>query len=354
MQRAMKNGSRIPRIEIVARAIEEDIKSKGLKPGDKYMTSLQVARSLKIGNEVANRAMQLLAQRNVIDRRHRAGTFVGAGQSDLEGLALKRVHLVVDKRNVETYGVLRDGTISGLHSVLPGCQIQFSFVPEHNEQKFVEDLLREAFSSGLSTGFVLYRTNAETQMEVADSGMPAVISGSRWPGISNIPCFCKDYYSMGQKAADYFLARGHKNIAFFTRDDMFTSDHEILDGVRDSMDSRGLSSRNLTFRSLPLKSYIIQGTTEMILGGKEYSPTAFICREKILAGNVKEIVKGDREIAMIDFYEAPQNIAEFPYIKGTIRPEDEGTIIGNMLIEMSRNPKVTPADYIERVEFVAL
>lgn len=354
MLRAIKNGSRLPRIEIVARAIEKDIKSKGLKAGDKYMTSLQVARSLKVGNEVANRAMQLLAQRNVIDRRHRAGTFVGAGQLDMDALALKRVHLVVDKQNVETYGVLRDGTISGLHSVLPGCQMQFSFIPERGEKEFVENLLRESLSSGVSTGFVLYRSNAETQMAVAQSGMPAVISGSRWPGISNIPCFSQDYYSMGRKAAEYFLSRGHERIAFFTRDDMFTSDHDILDGIRDSIDYAGLRSRSLTFRSVPLTPYIIQGTAEMVLSSNGDSPTAFICREKILAGNVKSVASKSTEIAMIDFFEAPQYVAEFPYVRGTIRPEDEGRIIGQMLVEMSKNSKQIPEDYIEEVEFIRL
>ncbi len=354
MLRAIKTGSKLPRIEIVARAIEKDIASKGLKAGDKYMTSLQVARSLKIGNEVANRAMQLLAQRNIIERRHRAGTFVAAGRLDMDALALKRVHLVVDKQNVDTYGVLRDGTISGLHSMLPGCQIQFSFIPEREEKEYVEELLRESLSSGITTGFVLYRSNPETQMAVAESGMPAVISGSRWPGISNIPCFAKDHYSIGRKAAEYFLSRGHEQIAFFTRDDMFTSDHQILDGIRDSMGFAGLDAKSLTFRSLPLKPFIIQGTAEMVLSSNGDSPTAFICREKILAGNVKSVASKSTEIAMIDFFEAPQYVAEFPYVRGTIRPEDEGKIIGQMLVDMSKNPKYIPDDYVEEVEFVRL
>ena len=354
MLRAIKNGSHLPRIEIVARTIEKDIKSKGLKAGDKYMTSLQVARRLKVGNEVANRAMQLLAQRNVIDRRHRAGTFVGSGQLDTDAPILKRVHLVVDRHNVETYGVLRDGTISGLHSVLPGCQMQFSFVPERGEKEYVAELIRESLGSSVSSGFVLYRSNPETQMAVAQSGMPAVISGSRWPGISNIPCFSKDHYSMGRKSAEYLLSRGHERIAFFTRDDMFTSDHDILDGIRDAVDFAGLGSKSLTFRSVPLKPFIIQGTAEMVLNSNGDSPTAFICREQILAGNVKSVASDSTEIAMIDFFEAPQCVAEFPYLRGTITPEKEGEIIGEMLVNMSNNIGQPPKDYIEEVEFVRL
>ncbi|MCK4999302.1 MAG: GntR family transcriptional regulator [Anaerohalosphaera sp.] len=351
MRNAIKTGSTVPRIELVARKIQEDIKKRRLSAGDKYMTSIQVARTFKIGNEVANRAMQLLAQRNIIERRHRAGTFVADGQTGKEDLILKRVHLIVEKQNVETYGVLRDGTISGLHSVLPGCQIQFSFTPETNEEDFIQELLREVFNSGISTGLVLYRSNASVQNAIAQSGIPAVISGSRWPGVANIPSFCRNFYDMGVKSAEYFIARGHDRIAFFTRDDMFTSDHEILDGITDTMTKAGLAANRVLFRSLPLKPFVIQGTAEIVAKSNN-RPTAFICREKILSENVSAVMEDQAEIAMLDFFEAPQNDAIFPHITGTIRPDEEGRIIGKMLIDMALNPGKTPDDYVEEIQFI--
>jgi len=161
MLNAIKTGSKIPRIELIARRIEKDIHAKKLKPGDKYLTTLQVARAFKVGNEVANRAMQLLAQRNVIERRHRAGTFVGTAKLDVNTPVLKKVHLVIEKQNIETYGILRDGTISGLHSVLPGSQIQFSFIPDVNRRQFIAKLIDEAYMSGEMEGFVLYRSDPD-------------------------------------------------------------------------------------------------------------------------------------------------------------------------------------------------
>ena len=353
MRNAIKTGSTVPRIELVARKIQEDIKNRRLSTGDKYMTSIQVARTFKIGNEVANRAMQLLAQRNIIERRHRAGTFIADGLTGKEDLVLKRVHLVVEKQNVETYGVLRDGTISGLHSVLPGCQIQFSFTPETNEVEFIQELLREIFNSGIGTGVVLYRSNASVQQAIAQSGIPAVISGSRWPGVVNIPSFCRDYYEMGVKSAEYFISRGHERIAFFTRDDMFTSDHDILDGITDTMSKAGLSADKITFRSLPLKPFVIQGTADSI-AQSDKRPTAFICREKILSENVSAVMGDRAEIAMLDFYEAPQNDSVFSHINGTIRPDEEGQIIGKMLLDMALTPGKTPDDFVEKVKFVKL
>ncbi|AQT68183.1 histidine utilization repressor [Anaerohalosphaera lusitana] len=351
MLNAIKTGTKVPRVEVIARRIEQDIKASGLEPGDKYKTSLQVARSLKIGNEIANRAMQLLAQRNVIERRHRAGTFVATGMADIDAPALNTIHLVVEKQNVDTYGVLRDGAIAGLHSVLPGTDIRFSFIPATGHEEFIDNLLANAFSSGVTNGFILYRSDEQIQQAVAQSGLPAAISGSRWPGIMNIPCCVADHHSAGKQLAENLIRKGHRKIAFFTRDNMFMSDHELLDGIREAMAQAGCSLSDLTFRSLPLKNFVIQGAARGILQQPE-PPTGFICREEILAHNVSQVLGTKEGVVMSDFFEAPRKAAKFPYIRSLMKPEEQGAILGEMLTEMAKKPAEIPNDCVKEVELV--
>jgi len=181
--------------------------------------------------------------------------------------------------------------------------------------------------------------------------LPAVISGSRWPGIENLPCIDENSYGRGRLLAEYLLKKGHKTIAFFTRDDMFTSDHELLDAIRDTIDEAGLRLRDFTFRSLPLKPFIIQQTARELLQ-KDNPPTAFICREKILALNVKKVIPPSSDIVMVDFFEAPHYVPLFPYTRSAIRPEKQGEIIGKMLIEMATTFGSVPDDFHEDVELV--
>ena len=70
--------SQTPHIVALARRLEEDIRQRGLKPGDAYLDLKKSARMLGVSSSTANRALQLLTQRGALTRVQRLGTFVSA------------------------------------------------------------------------------------------------------------------------------------------------------------------------------------------------------------------------------------------------------------------------------------
>src|SRR5262245_41257431 len=96
----------------LADRIEQDVRDKGLKPGDRYLGTVEVARHWHVGTASANRALQLLERRRVLRRRQRIGTVVDQPRKAPASIAT--VHIVVPREAVESEGLFRDGTLMGL------------------------------------------------------------------------------------------------------------------------------------------------------------------------------------------------------------------------------------------------
>ena len=60
----------------MAARIEEDVQRRRLRPGDRYLGTVETARMLKVNTTVANGALQLLVKRKVLERRQRVGTII--------------------------------------------------------------------------------------------------------------------------------------------------------------------------------------------------------------------------------------------------------------------------------------
>src|SRR5438045_3666201 len=112
---------KVPRIIELADKIAEDIRSKNLKPGDPYQGTTETAEMLGVSTTAANRAMQVLVKRRIIQRRQRKGTFVAIPSESAPLSPLRRVHLVVQENYLRTEGLLSDGIIVGMHDELPAA-----------------------------------------------------------------------------------------------------------------------------------------------------------------------------------------------------------------------------------------
>src|SRR5262245_22261573 len=65
-----------------AERLESDIRRRRLVPGHKYLTAEESAELLGTSAATANRALRMLAERDVVVRRRNRGTFVGRAVQD--------------------------------------------------------------------------------------------------------------------------------------------------------------------------------------------------------------------------------------------------------------------------------
>src|SRR5436190_13702400 len=206
---AMKG--QIPRIIQLADRIAEDIRQKKLKPGDPYPGPTETAEMLGVSTTAANRAMQVLVKRRIIERRQRKGTFVAIPSAAMPSSPLRRVHLVVHETYLRTEGLLSDGVIVGMHDELPATQVQFNFVPSDNDAGQITELISEAMRSGKTEGFVLVRSSLQAQRLIAASGLPTVVHGSLHWSVPRMPWIDRDHRRGGALMTQHLLNADRKS-----------------------------------------------------------------------------------------------------------------------------------------------
>src|SRR5262245_53394732 len=89
-------------LTLLAKQIEREIRTRGLREGDHFMTTEEVGQMLGVSNATAHRAMNHLVEHSLLVRQHGRGTFVGrvAGESRAPGLQTVHILLPEDQRQV--------------------------------------------------------------------------------------------------------------------------------------------------------------------------------------------------------------------------------------------------------------
>jgi len=347
---ASRMRTKVPRIVELADLIAADIRRRKLNPGDSYQSTLETAEMLGVSTTAANRAMQVLVKRRLLERRQKKGTFVAQPATDAPLSPLQRVHLLVQEDYLRTEGLMSDGIVLGIHGELPATQMQFNFLPPDRQGDYVGDLLSEAMRSGQTEGFVLIRTSLQAQRLIAGSGLPAVVHGSLHPSVPRMWWIDRDHRDGGQMLARRLIDSGFKRIVVLMRDRMFRGDHALLDSVRDTMAAAGLGIDALTLRCLPADRDAIGAAVGEILAEANGARVGFICRSEPLAagaalaaGERKLRVGQDVGIVLSDVYRKPSDPQpEWPYLMAVMSPEQIGQQIGRMLAQQAANPSAEP------------
>ncbi|MEX2671061.1 MAG: GntR family transcriptional regulator [Phycisphaeraceae bacterium] len=233
----------------LANMIESDIRRRALVPGDAYLPAEDVARMLNVTPRTANRAMQLLAQDGVLDRRRGVGTFIGEHVKQGEPVQLRCVHVLITMQRLRT-GFVADDLLAGLSQEL-GCDIQFNLVPAEQPLEYVRRVIDENSGDGRMVGTVLVGCPRLVQEFVGESGVPAVVFGSVYPGSERLPSIDLDHFDLGRQMARRLLERGHERLVLLTRESWLRGDNLLLDGINAEMAERGMRQGSLIVRSVP-------------------------------------------------------------------------------------------------------
>lgn len=338
----MKSMTTAPsRIVDLADRILDDIRRRKLRPGDPYLNTAEIARLLRVSGTAANRALQLLGQRQVLERRQRRGTFIAAPAPAGDEAALRRVHLVVHRDYLRTEGLLADGVVLGIQGALPRAEIQFDFLPESDELAYVQGLVGDALRDPRSAGFVLVRSSVFTQRLLAASGLPAVVNGTLQPSIDGLASVDRDHRQIGRLTGQYMLERKCRRVALLLRDHVGAGDHLLLDALSAELAAQGFSADRLIVRCLPADEAVAQvAVSSLITQGP--TPLGLICRSEPLArGAVAAVAKlpsaNQRRfpIALCDSYRSDAGPLRVPRIVMQLGPEDFGRQIGRLLSQQA-------------------
>lgn len=240
---------RIPKVVQLAELLASKIRESGLKQGDPYMNAAAVARELHVSASTANRVLQILAERGIVERAQKRGTLISNPNPEQPVHAIKRVHMITFQDTVRQTGLMTDPVIVGMQRKLPGAMIQFNFLPSMGQPEHLAHLLDEARRSTEPVGIVLTKAPAHAQRMVAESGIAAVAHGYPQAGVTHLPWITTDYEEAGRLAGRYCADSGAARLALVLPNrPILEGDYRLMAGAQTELSSAGYKADAVTLR----------------------------------------------------------------------------------------------------------
>jgi GntR family transcriptional regulator, arabinose operon transcriptional repressor len=332
-----------PRISQLADRLLEDINSRELMPGDRFLTTVEASKLLGVGSSTANRALQILERRRVIVRQQRSGAFIAGRPIAEPQPMLQRVHFLVHQKYLRMEGVGQDEVLLGIEHELPGVPVQISFLPVGGEEAFVTELVEESVRAKRVDGFVLVRASYETQRLLSQRRLPSVVYGTLYASIERLASLTADMRQLGFELTNYLLGRGHGKIAHFSRQVAYGGDQLTIQGIAAALSAAGKGFESLDVRFMPDAEEVYVAETERLLDQVD-RPTGFVCRTVPMADAVRDVVESrglvvgeDVDITVCDYYLKPGSRARYVYSNPLISSEEQGRHLARLLIAQAQN-----------------
>ncbi len=342
--------TQVATVQRLAKRLEEDIRQRGLVPGVRYYTAAEAGAVMGVSTATANRALQILAKRNVLVRRQNQGTFVASGVQPPR-VAVRTVHVLVEE-DEPAWQVLRfDLLLQAMRQVVGGVNVQVSFVPKQGALQYVKGLLQPLRSIGQLAGVVAISCSREVYGYLEQAGIPTVVFGTLHDDQRRLVTIDLDYHHSGQLLAEHLIARGHKRLALLTHTMERPGDNAFLDGVSEAMGKAGLSANAIVVRILPPEQAVITAALNRLLTD-DWPATGIIARAPRMVRLIEAAIKAlDSSLtAELDIVFEGHAIDEvesaiYTHTQSTLRFTETSSRIG----ELMRDVMTTPSPQQRRV-----
>ena len=339
----------VRRIVELAGIVEADIRTRGLKPGDRYLTTVETARMLRADSTIANRALQALVKRNVLERRQRVGTVVARVDAETPS-PLEVVRIIIRKRiSAMESGLFDSGVLLGFHNALSGIRVQLESVPEWEIESKIPAILEQSLRMPNTEGFVLAHSTMAMQRMFAQSGLPTVIFGHPYSSVSNLPFVDRDMTEVGAVTTRYVLQQGCKQVLLMLGSNgTGPGDYKLGDAVRDTVYSAGLPGPALTMRNVPEDREAIRDMVTAFLANSSERP-AILAGTTFMADVVVEVIEGlglkvQRDVVVVaeHYFNEHEPKRRYAVTRPTLDFPQQGACIGRMLKQLAAGEAPNP------------
>lgn len=278
------------KIDVLVSQLRKDVAARGLKPGDRYFMAHEIGNMYGVSTVTAHRALNILAEHGVLMRMRKSGTFVGENVMDLKGESsrfLRVVHIFMPLSYCYLTEIKDMAFIEAIQEISPNTAVQVHYVPEEDPYNYTKRILPQIKANIESEGMILIRSTDEVQRYVESEGVNAVVYGSVYPGIKNLPSLDANQSQTGMLMAREAVEMGFENYVLMMYSGWRSGDHILLDAIHSTLGKAGISMRSFSQRSLPTRKEIVDTEVHRILAHAQ-SPVMFLCRSDYFADVVME------------------------------------------------------------------
>lgn len=342
-------------IKSLADRLIDDIRRQGLRPGDRYMTASEACREFDVSQISAHRAMQLLADRDLLVRQRGSGTFVGEKLSSpiVGDRPLRVVHVVMSMDYQRTATVPAETLVDRLGVSMPEAVIEVHYVTAADAMRHLDRIVERIDASDKSSeGIILIRSTRKMQLYVQESGLPAAVFGGVYSGVTRLPWVDVDQDAVGRAMARYLIGAQPKpkRLAVLMRDDWRRGDNLMFSGLTAELGGAGIPMDALTVLSVPPERHHIAEEIHALLRD-DPDITGIMCRTHVYAEVAAEVVKslGKQRASRVRIVAGggrkPLSMP-YAYVVPRVSEEDQVELVGQILFERALDPE---AEVVRRV-----
>jgi GntR family transcriptional regulator of arabinose operon len=198
----------------VVQWVEEQIESGSIGMGDKLPSENEMSLQFHLSRQTIRHAIDVLEQRKLVTRIQGSGTY--AGVCARGGSQEKYFNIAVISTYVDSY--IFPAVLKGIERVLSksGYTMQVAFTGNRTERE--REALDKILDKGLIDGLIvepaksaLPNPNLHYYKKLMGQQVPILFFNSRYPEL-NLPCVSLNDALVGEKAAEYLIQAGHKEI----------------------------------------------------------------------------------------------------------------------------------------------
>lgn len=332
-------------VKTLADLLIDDIRRRGLRPGARYLTAAQAGQQFGVNEISVHRAMQLLANRDYLVRQRGSGTFIGSAfkSSEVQTNPLQVIHVVMSIDHQRTATVPAEVLVTRLGAALPESVVDVHYVTPFDAMRHLDRIMKGIDGAEKSSeGIILIRSSRKMQIYVEHSGVPAVVCGGVYPGVTQLPWVDVDQIKVGQSMAQYVLDNKSQKLLLLMRDDWRHGDNLMLEGIFQVLGKANFDMSALKILSIPPDPFHIE--EELLeLFSTDKSITGVMCRTHTYAEATTRAIKAakGRSLSTMRIIAGggrkPASIRH-AYVTPQISEEEQIELIGQMLLERANHP----------------
>jgi hypothetical protein len=331
----------------LARRLESDIRNRSLAPGHRYMTAEESARMLGTSVATANRALRILAERDIVVRRRNSGTFVGPALEATDVDEQKSV-CIFAPACVRNEGAFRfDLIMQGIIASSPDVgDVNIGYVPAEGAVAYVKRVVEPIVAADRLAGVIATSCPREVYRYLGDRQLPLVVMGSLYADQPYLSIDA-DERAAGQLLISHLIDRGHRRLALFSDSDTCPGDNYFRDGVSEALAAAGFSHTSLIWRSPGPEPAVLREQVQEVLAMRD-RPTGFVVKLPRWADEIAAIVveqglrvPDDVEIVFKGFALGEIGKSRFPHACPSIPYRQIAELAGQMLSAAREQKPIT-------------
>jgi len=231
-------------LESLAHALENDIRRRGLRSGDPYLSAAEAASLLGVSRASANRALSLMADGRKLVRKQGRGTFVG-DEFQPHRPSFRHLLLLVPEDNMAYSASSLLAIQAAAREVFPREVFHMITLPTDGGRAMLESVLSEEDEARFSAVIVFSGTTEHYRL-LERKAIPTLAFGSPPPGMASL-LFCdRDGAASGRLLGEYLVRRGHQRIVIVLSSNGRQGTHELYEGVTAALSDAGLPPNALS------------------------------------------------------------------------------------------------------------